>query len=852
MFTVARNLSVLIQTIYQSNDVINRINLECSRRGLPPAFGPGIGGVIRGNKDFRFEGFGIVFDSIIPPKISLTFWVHYRVDSDDHVELGRFSCPIRILETSSINMLTNLGSVSLDEIVFDQKDLNELLEGFSQDEVNILLPESKPDYYHEIEASEEVISDPDPENYFLQATQNTVLKASPIPSQDLPESEKVQLTVPDRLSLTSFQEEGNHVKVTLANTTLGDRQTWFAYKGHVRITCPNDTEVVWEKATPINVSESDLAKKTALAIISVFETGQAKGDYGTIVCHPRDPGGLTFGKHQTTIHTGNLYFLIKEYCDTDGAKYVNELRPYLVELEKKLASRKLACSSGSQELKDIMRILRDSGSDPVMQAVQDEFFERAYWIPAMKTATDLGINTPLGQAVVYDSFIHGSWNRMRDRTNQNSGLISRIGEQAWIKAYIDTRRHWLANHSNYLLRNTVYRMDAFKQLIRDNNWNLTLPLTIRGQRIDQDLLASNVSDQSQSGDFRLLKLTSPRMSGKDVKQVQQALKDKAYFPPEEVICGTFGPNTESKVKAFQQDNPPLKVDGIVGLQTLRALGLSESGPSSLSYSVFVADPNPPLKVRSGAGTSYEVVGTLNNNTALTVVDTAADSQGRKWLNISSPRSGWVFAEFTSTSGVRALTSPPNLRLSISDQYDYCHEIIIRNGGRLHKRNIISFRKETNTKANSGRGVYDDKTFVIWKDSSGRKFVKNYISNTEPSYQYIGRFGDDTTGDGRKELGRVPVGYYEYKATSSHPMYGKVLIPTRPIIAERDSDHNGTFEENEGRSCSRTSMLFHAGGQSNTGSAGCQTMPPNEYNRFWRDLNSSGDPGTIGYTLVRWC
>ena len=46
-----------------------------------------------------------------------------------------------------------------------------------------------------------------------------------------------------------------------------------------------------------------------------------------------------------------------------------------------------------------------------------------------------------------------------------------------------------------------------------------------------------------------------------------------------------------------------------------------------------------------------------------------------------------------------------------------------------------------------------------------------------------------------------------------------------------------------------SMLFHAGGDRGVGSAGCQTMPPDEYERFWSDVNADGDPGVIGYTLI---
>ena len=47
------------------------------------------------------------------------------------------------------------------------------------------------------------------------------------------------------------------------------------------------------------------------------------------------------------------------------------------------------------------------------------------------------------------------------------------------------------------------------------------------------------------------------------------------------------------------------------------------------------------------------------------------------------------------------------------------------------------------------------------------------------------------------------------------------------------------------------MLFHVGLTWRTGSAGCQTMHPDIYKQFWNELNSDGNPGVIGYTIVRW-
>jgi hypothetical protein len=113
-------------------------------------------------------------------------------------------------------------------------------------------------------------------------------------------------------------------------------------------------------------------------------------------------------------------------------------------------------------------------------------------------------------------------------------------------------------------------------------------------------------------------------------------------------------------------------------------------------------------------------------------------------------------------------------------------------------------------------------------------------------------GVDANGDGRLDLGRLPEGYYEYKTGTSATL-GKVLCPTASAMAERDTSHDGIFQPDEPRASAGTSMLFHVGKSTeNTGSAGCQTMPPNEYTRFWTDLNSNGDPGVIGYTIVRWC
>ncbi|MBD2149798.1 YARHG domain-containing protein [Pseudanabaena sp. FACHB-1277] len=56
---------------------------------------------------------------------------------------------------------------------------------------------------------------------------------------------------------------------------------------------------------------------------------------------------------------------------------------------------------------------------------------------------------------------------------------------------------------------------------------------------------------------------------------------------------------------------------------------------------LISDPQPPINVREGAGTSYRIIGSLHNGIQITVV---SEQQG--WLRISEPLAGWVAANRT--------------------------------------------------------------------------------------------------------------------------------------------------------------------------------------------------------------
>jgi chitosanase len=185
-----------------------------------------------------------------------------------------------------------------------------------------------------------------------------------------------------------------------------------------------------------------------------------------------------------------------------------------------------------------------------MHDVQDAFFDKTYWQPAVDQAAAIQIRSALGLAVVYDSTIHGSWGLVRDRTIDQFGHVETIGEENWIKAYVQTRGAWLANHERADLRRTTYRMTALKALADQGNWALELPLAVRGKEISLETLLAQPADYYDGPALgsRIIAVTTPLTRGADVRLLQLALSD-ADIPVD--ADGIFGSGSATALKQFQ-------------------------------------------------------------------------------------------------------------------------------------------------------------------------------------------------------------------------------------------------------------------------------------------------------------
>jgi chitosanase len=218
---------------------------------------------------------------------------------------------------------------------------------------------------------------------------------------------------------------------------------------------------------------SEDIKNRIVSVINIFETGTPDGEYDNISIYADGKNKtrqITYGRSQTT-EQGLLKDLIKSYVDNNGA-YADALRPYL---------SKIGVSSLVNDSFFINTLKKAAQDDAVMRNTQDVFFDKRYYQPAIAFCKTTGMSYPLSMLVVYDSYIHsgGILDFLRARFPEVPPV--RGGdEKAWVKAYVNTRHKWLANHSKAILQKTIYRTECMMLQIATGNWMLTKQVLANG------------------------------------------------------------------------------------------------------------------------------------------------------------------------------------------------------------------------------------------------------------------------------------------------------------------------------------------------------------------------------------
>jgi chitosanase len=216
-------------------------------------------------------------------------------------------------------------------------------------------------------------------------------------------------------------------------------------------------------------------------IISVAETGQAEWDPASVYIY-KDDNRFKPPRKQVTLSIGftegggNLLRLLEHYEILNGV-FAAQFAPYLPTMGR---GESLASDP------EFIALLKKAGKeDPLMTQAQQEMFDRVYMAPAFAWADRYGFTLPLSYLVITDSFLHSGsmldflMDRFAEPKPANGG-----DEKKWINDYTTERRKWLANHSNKILNNTVYRPDCFLTEIKRSNWDLEeTPVVMNGTKV---------------------------------------------------------------------------------------------------------------------------------------------------------------------------------------------------------------------------------------------------------------------------------------------------------------------------------------------------------------------------------
>ncbi|HEX7974359.1 MAG TPA: chitosanase [Anaerolineales bacterium] len=233
-------------------------------------------------------------------------------------------------------------------------------------------------------------------------------------------------------------------------------------------------------------------KRRAEALTSLFEnsTQQLQYDFANSL---GDGRGITAGRAGFTTATGDAYLVVQLYTERVQD---NPLAAYLPEL-KRLAEAGSADVSG---LGGFEGAWAQAAQDSAFRSVQDDVVDELYYQPAMKHADELGLQTALARAALYDAIIqHGDGSDpdglpallQRAAAAAGGAPAQGVDEKDWLQAFLKMRRDDLAQAFDPATRDewaqSVGRVDVFSQIAASGNYDLHGPIVINTQEYDETI-----------------------------------------------------------------------------------------------------------------------------------------------------------------------------------------------------------------------------------------------------------------------------------------------------------------------------------------------------------------------------
>jgi chitosanase len=234
---------------------------------------------------------------------------------------------------------------------------------------------------------------------------------------------------------------------------------------------------------PSTVGLTTDQRRVADELVNVFEYSSPSARYGS--CSDLGDGrGLTCGKVGFTTSSTEVRDIVGAYVARVPGSPLARYLPRLREL----------ADSGASSTSGLAGFTADwatAAGDPAFRAEQDTFADRLNYAPALAAARTVGLRTPLGVAILYDTVVqHGTSDdpdglgallaRTRDRAGGNPA--DGVAEKLWLDAFLDVRaadlRHPHDAASRDVWAASVDRVDALRGLVDGNRPDLAPPVSV--------------------------------------------------------------------------------------------------------------------------------------------------------------------------------------------------------------------------------------------------------------------------------------------------------------------------------------------------------------------------------------
>jgi hypothetical protein len=237
--------------------------------------------------------------------------------------------------------------------------------------------------------------------------------------------------------------------------------------------------------------------KTVKCVMGIIETGKKNAPPSTLAVL-KDKAGISFGRHQATEGSGNLWVLLfRYYCTREDALMRDDFLPYKEKLFRRGGEAKKGALTNDEDFKSLLVIA--GNEDPAMLSAQNKMFNEVFFRPALDFAKTYNINQPLGLQIIYDMFIHSGPEYGAQLIRKYDSEIfeepaefvdlEKLDEEqaiqfqrAWISGLINYRNEWLRdppikdpNH-RVVVQNSRYRTVSYQRLVQENSWMMELPL----------------------------------------------------------------------------------------------------------------------------------------------------------------------------------------------------------------------------------------------------------------------------------------------------------------------------------------------------------------------------------------